>query len=80
MEVDFYTAKDIHIFQTKRSITSLYKSFLNLLEDLNQDRAIPPQKFAYLRKKVLDAGNEAQRGFEEQVKNFEITFGKKETQ
>ena len=72
------TPKDIHIFQTKRSITHLFKGFLGMLEDLNQDVQIPPAKFAYFRKKILDQGNETLRGWEEHVKNFEISFGKKE--
>ncbi len=79
MEVEI-TPKDILIFQSKRGITSLYKNYLTLLEDLNQEYPIESKKFSYLRKKVLDAGNEAIRAFEEHMKNFDISFGTKETQ
>ena len=77
MDGRFYSPKDIYVFQTKRSITSLYKHFLSILEDIAHEHNYSQEKFSYLRKKVLDAGNEAVRDFEEQAKNFEISFGEK---
>ena len=72
--------RQIDDFQVQRNIVALYKSFLILIEDLEQEHlanfeklksAIPPEfhpsidqadwldgeKMSYLRKKILDAGN-----------------------
>lgn len=74
---------DIDNFQIKRSIINLYKSFLIILEDLQNDQhlslerlknIIPEQsdlidqsncftkeKMQYIRKKILDNGNDCVR-------------------
>ncbi len=78
-----FTKEEIRDFQIRRSITSLYKSFLIILEDLKEENldhfdklydAFPDkeevirqadyfteEKLSYLRKKVLDAGNDCIR-------------------
>lgn len=53
--------EEIRSFQIKRNIVFLYKSFLILLEDLEQDQYIDEEKLNYLRKKVLDMGNDCIR-------------------
>ena len=75
----------------------LFKSFLILIEDLNDDhlrnfeklrRAIPKEyhaildqadyfdqkKLHYLRKKILDLGNDSIRTTEDSFENFTISF------
>ncbi len=73
------TKEEIDVFQLKRHIISLYKAFLIILEDLEEDHIenfeklyeslhnykdlvrqadyFTEEKMSYLRKKVLDAGN-----------------------
>lgn len=85
-------------FEIRRDIVSLYKRYLNQLEDMKQEHAsmfkkleeslpseyhsilksadyLDDNKFNYLRKRVLDFGNEAIRGIDEQLKQFDIDFG-----
>ena len=78
-----FTKEEIREFQIRRSVTSLYKTFLIILEDLREEnldhfdklyKAFPDketvirqadyfteEKLSYLRKKVLDAGNDCIR-------------------
>lgn len=35
-------------------------------------------KSSYIRKKILDAGNESIRGMDEQIRQFDVQFGKQE--
>jgi len=83
MNKNLLSKKEIESFQIKRNVISLYKNFLVLLEDLEQehidhfnklyknfekDKEIINQadyfsenKMSYLRKKVLDLGNDCIR-------------------
>lgn len=92
--------KDLLLFQSRKDITNLYKRFLGIAEDLQEDhitmieklkKSIPPEyhasidnldyfddnKFNYIRKKILDIGNESIRQFEGTMQNFEV-FVKRE--
>jgi len=77
------TKEEIRLFQIKRQITSLYKGFLIILEDLEEEHIqhfkklygsikeydavieqadyFTQEKMSYLRKKVLDLGNDCIR-------------------
>lgn len=85
-------------FQVVRSITSLYKYFLGLVEELQRDhdtqfdklkQAIPDQEnilnqaeyldeaqLNFLRKKILDSGNDARRELISYMENFDIKIKK----
>lgn len=65
--------KEYIFFQNRRKVTNLYKNFLILLEDLREDGYnISDDKYQRLRKKVLDAGNDAIRQFEEELNNIDL--------
>jgi hypothetical protein len=81
--------KEFLLFQVHRNITSLYKRYLNLIEDIQEEHInmlnklnskidqetlknidyFDDNKYNYLRKKILDLGNETSR---EIVKNFDL--------
>lgn len=85
-------------FQVVRSITSLYKYFLGLVEELQKDhdtqfdklkQAIPDQEnilnqaeyldeaqLNFLRKKILDSGNDVRRELISYMENFDIKIKK----
>ena len=53
-------------FQLKRKVTSLYKSFFFILEDLNSEGVkIPEESYKRIRKRILDQGNDTSRELEE---------------
>ena len=79
-----------------RNVTNLYKGFLVVLEDLQQQHqshfnkfrdALPEyeeaidqadyldeERMDYLRKKVLDLGNDCRRYLETEIEKFEVDF------
>lgn len=81
--------KDYVSFQIHKSLVNLYKRYLNLIEDIQEDHHLMMEKlenkidqntlknidyfdenkYNYLRKKILDIGNEAIREIE---KNFDF--------
>jgi len=81
--------KDYVSFQIHKSLVNLYKTYLNLIEDIQEDHHLMMEKlenkidqntlknidyfdenkYNYLRKKILDIGNEAIREIE---KNFDF--------
>jgi hypothetical protein len=81
--------KEFLLFQIHRNITSLYKRYLNLIEDIQEEHVnmlnklnskidqdtlknvdyFDDNKYNYLRKKILDLGNETSR---EIIKNFDL--------
>lgn len=81
--------KEFLMFQLHRNISLLYKRYLNLIEDIQEEHInmlnklnkkidletlknvdyFDDNKYNYLRKKVLDLGNETLREIE---KNFEM--------
>ena len=49
-------------FQLRRKITSLYKNFFFILEDLNSEGVkIPEESYKRIRKRILDQGNDCIR-------------------
>lgn len=78
-----FTGEFIREFQIRRNIINLYKAFLVMLEDLEEEHVahfnklyetfkeemdvirqadyLTKEKVAYLRKKILDAGNDCIR-------------------
>lgn len=72
---------DPHGFVTnfvQQEIRKLFLSFLYMLEDQRDTKLLSDEEFARLRKRVLDAGNNALRSTSEQLDNFQITIGQKE--
>lgn len=62
-------AKEFLRFQIHRKVINLYKGFLITLEDLP---SLPPDQSQKLRKRVLDAGNDAIRELDEHLDKFKI--------
>jgi hypothetical protein len=82
---------DIFKFQVERNIVSLYKKYLEILQDiqsqhvsmLNKLNSLDPkmakeldlvdyfdeEEYNYLRKKILDAGNDTKREIERALEN-----------
>lgn len=50
-------SREYAYYHIDRKITSLYKQFLILLEDLQLD----PNQYSRLRKRILDYGNDSKR-------------------
>jgi len=75
------TEFDINGFVTSaivREVKKLYLSFLYTTEDLANNNKLSEEDFAYLRKRILDYGNNTVRNLEEQLDNFDFTFKNKE--
>ena len=69
------SAKDFVTFQVTRKVTNLYKQFLFLLEDLQeQGYDIPDEVYQRMRKRVLDHGNDTIREIEENLDKLDITL------
>ena len=69
------SAKDFVTFQVSRKVTNLYKQFLFLLEDLQeQGYDIPDEVYQRMRKRVLDYGNDTIREIEENLDKLDITL------
>jgi len=69
------SAKEFVTFQVTRKVTNLYKQFLFLLEDLqDQGYDIPDEVFQRMRKRVLDHGNDTIRELEENLDKLDITL------
>lgn len=65
------SASDIVKFQVERNVVSLYKNFLNMLEDIRDGE---PVNYERQRKRILDIGNNAIREIEAQIDLFDINF------
>lgn len=83
MESKLLSAEEIKNFQVRRGVINLYKSFLVMLEDLEEEHIhhfdklyqtfkddvsvirqadyFTEERMSYLRKKILDAGNDCIR-------------------
>jgi hypothetical protein len=69
------SAKDFVTFQVTRKVTNLYKQFLFLLEDLqDQGYDIPDEVYQRMRKRILDHGNDTIREIEENLDKLDITL------
>ena len=67
--------KDITLFQIKRKITSIYKNFFFILEDLSDSGYnINDETYQKIRKRVLDNANDAIREIEESFSKLNISI------
>ena len=55
-------------------VKKLYLSVLYSAEDLHRQGKIDEEDFQFLRKRILDYGNNAIRNLELQLDNFDFTF------
>jgi len=62
-------------FQVQRKVTSLFKNFFFLLEDLKKENScISKDKYDQIRKRVLDYSNDAIRDIQSDIKQFNINI------
>jgi len=67
--------KDMTLFQIKRKITSIYKNFFFILEDLGDSGYnINDETYQKIRKRILDNANDAVREIEENFSKINITL------
>ena len=59
---------------TSNEVKKLYLSVLYSAEDLARQGKISDDDFQFLRKRILDYGNNAIRNIEVQLDNFDFTF------
>ena len=60
-------------FQLRRKVTSLYKNFLFILEDLDSKAYnMDEESYQRYRKRILDHGNDLIREIEEDLDKFDI--------
>lgn len=69
----------ITVFVSKE-ITTLYKSFLETLEDIQAEHQIIPEKYERLRKRILDNGNESSRKILQFLDFFDFTINKEKVE
>jgi hypothetical protein len=55
-----------------RDIKKLYLDFLYIVEDLRKQEKITESEFSFLRKRILDSGNDCSRDIENQLNNLDI--------
>ena len=65
---------DFLLFQHKRMLTFLFKSFLIELEDMRAANLISEEYFYKRRKEILDQSNNFFREFEEYLLKFNIGY------
>jgi len=62
-------------FQVQRKITTLFKNFFFLLEDLKRENpSISKEKYDQIRKRVLDYSNDAIRDIQCDINQFDINI------
>ena len=86
--------KSFVYFQIQRNIITLYKKYINLIEDLQEDHInmlnklnskidlqtlknvdyFDENKYNYIRKKILDIGNEVIREIEKNLEKLNFTL------
>jgi len=86
--------KSFVYFQIQRNIIALYKRYINLIEDLQEDHInmlnklnskidlqtlknvdyFDENKYNYIRKKILDTGNETIREIERNLEKLNFTL------
>jgi len=73
MELNSEKIKELALFQVKRKITSIYKNFFFILEDLSDSGYnINDETYQKIRKRILDNANDAIREIEEYFNNLDI--------
>jgi hypothetical protein len=90
--------KEYVLFQLHRNVISLYKRYLNLIEDLQEEHVnmlnklnkkidldtlknldyFDENKYNYIRKRILDLGNETTRELEKSFEYLEVKIKKNE--
>jgi len=67
--------KDYLSFQVRRKITSLFKNYFIILEDLARENpSISQEKYNQIRKRILDYGNDTIREIEQDIEQFKISL------
>lgn len=65
-------AKEVLEFGVERRIKSMWKLYLTLLADLQEDYDLSDKDVGRIRKKILDHGNDVLREFYEEIKLYNI--------
>lgn len=97
MDKEIEQEKQFFCLKRAQNISFLFKTFLEMLEDLNVEHSLniqqlkislpkkyhqvvdqancfTPEKLKYMRKKILDHGNECLRRDEKELENFSVEF------
>jgi hypothetical protein len=62
-------------FQVRRKITSLFKNYFIILEDIiRENPSISQEKYNQIRKRILDYGNDTIREVEQDINQFKISL------
>jgi len=70
--------QDYLSFQIRRKITSLFKNYFIILEDLvRENPSISQEKYNQIRKRILDYSNDTIREIEQDIEQFKISLWKK---
>jgi hypothetical protein len=75
MEINNEKISELLLFQIRRKITSIYKNFFFIIEDL-QDSGynIPDEQYQKIRKRILDSSNDAIREIEDQLSKYCVSL------
>ena len=75
MEINNEKISELLLFQIRRKITSIYKNFFFIIEDL-QDSGynIPDEQYQKIRKRILYSSNDAIREIEEQLSKYCVSL------
>ena len=75
MEINNEKIRELLLFQIRRKITSIYKNFFFIIEDL-QDSGynIPDEQYQKIRKRILDSSNDAIREIEDQLSKYCVSL------
>lgn len=75
MELNEDKIKEMTLFQVKRKITSIYKNFFFIIEDLSDaGYNLNDETYQKIRKRVLDNANDAIREIEDYFNNLKINL------
>ena len=75
MELNEDKIKEMTLFQVKRKITSIYKNFFFIIEDLsNSGYNVNDETYQKIRKRVLDNANDDIREIEDYFNNLKINL------
>jgi hypothetical protein len=67
--------QDYLSFQVRRKITSLFKNYFIILEDIiRENPSISQEKYNQIRKRILDYGNDTIREVEQDINQFKISL------
>lgn len=67
--------QDYLSFQIRRKITSLFKNYFIILEDLvRENPSISQEKYNQIRKRILDYSNDTIREIEQDIEQFKISL------